>query len=99
MTTNDSSACPLDLLVRLRTRPTGDPHLHALVHEAADEIERLRAEIDGIRKMDSKAFAAWQVERAGLNSQIARLESTLRCTEAARDGYKAQAEKVQMPNA
>lgn len=29
------------LVERLRTRPTGDPVLHALVHEAADEIERL----------------------------------------------------------
>lgn len=32
----------LGLVERLRTRPTGDPYLHMLVHEAADEIERLR---------------------------------------------------------
>lgn len=31
------------LVERLRTRPTGDPYLHMMVHEAADEIERLRA--------------------------------------------------------
>jgi hypothetical protein len=30
------------LVERLRTRPTGDPYLHMMVHEAADEIERLR---------------------------------------------------------
>lgn len=32
----------IDIVERLRTRPTGDPHLHAMVYEAADEIERLR---------------------------------------------------------
>ncbi len=32
-----------DLIQRLRTRPTGDPYLHMLVHEAADAIERLTA--------------------------------------------------------
>jgi len=29
------------LVERLRTRPTGDPYLHMMAHEAADEIERL----------------------------------------------------------
>lgn len=34
-----------DLIQRLRTRPTGDPYLHMMVHEAADELERLRAQV------------------------------------------------------
>ncbi len=38
-----------DLIQRLRTRPTGDPYLHMLVHEAADAIERLTAERDAAR--------------------------------------------------
>ena len=33
------------LVQRLRTRPTGDPYLHAMVHEAADEIERQQVEV------------------------------------------------------
>ena len=37
------------LVERLRTRPTGDPYLHMMVHEAADEIERLRAVIERAR--------------------------------------------------
>jgi len=39
-----------DIVERLRTRPTGDPYLHMMVHEAADEIERLRAEVAGLRE-------------------------------------------------
>jgi hypothetical protein len=31
------------LVERLRTRPTGDPYLHMMAHEAADELERLQA--------------------------------------------------------
>ncbi len=31
----------LGLADRLRTRPTGDAYLHMMMHEAADEIERL----------------------------------------------------------
>ena len=38
------------LVERLRTRPTGDPHLHMMAHEAADEIERLRATLAAIAK-------------------------------------------------
>jgi len=40
-----------DIVERLRTRPTGDPYLHMMVHEAADEIERLRAEVEGLREV------------------------------------------------
>lgn len=39
-----------DIVERLRTRPTGDPYLHMMVHDAADEIERLRAEAAGLRE-------------------------------------------------
>ena len=39
-----------DIIERLRTRPTGDPYLHVMVHEAADEIERLRAEVAALRE-------------------------------------------------
>ena len=38
------------LVERLRTRPTGDPYLHMMVHEAADEIERLRTAISIVRE-------------------------------------------------
>ena len=47
-----------DIVERLRTRPTGDPYLHAMVHEAADEIERLRAEVAGLREAGKVAWAA-----------------------------------------
>lgn len=40
----------MNLIKRLRTRPTGDPHLHALVHEAADEIERQTNNADNLRQ-------------------------------------------------
>lgn len=43
------------LVERLRTRPTGDPYLHMMVHEAADEIERLRVALSRI--------AQWTGER------------------------------------
>ena len=36
------------LVERLRTRPTGDPYLHMMAHEAADEIERLRGALRDI---------------------------------------------------
>jgi len=39
-----------ELVKRLRTRPTGDPHLHAMVHEAATALETLRAELEEARK-------------------------------------------------
>ncbi len=45
-----------DIVERLRTRPTGDPYLHMMVHEAADEIERLRAEVAGLREAISAAL-------------------------------------------
>lgn len=41
------------LVERLRTRPTGDPYLHMMAHEAADEIERLRAVLTRIGEMDA----------------------------------------------
>ena len=43
---------PVDVTVRLRTRPTGDPYLHALVYEAADEIDHLR---ETVRKLAALA--------------------------------------------
>ncbi len=48
-----------DIVERLRTRPTGDPYLHAMVHEAADEIERLRAEVAGLRE-DAERYHEWK---------------------------------------
>jgi hypothetical protein len=39
----------LGLVERLRTRPTGDPYLHMMVHEAADEIERLQWDLGELR--------------------------------------------------
>lgn len=44
-----------DIVERLRTRPTGDPYLHMMVHEAADEIERLRAEVAGLKAENAHA--------------------------------------------
>ena len=38
------------LVERLRTRPTGDPYLHMMVHEAANEIEQLRAALAAVRE-------------------------------------------------
>lgn len=43
-----------DIVERLRTRPTGDPHLHAMVYEAADEIERLRLDAARYRWLRDK---------------------------------------------
>lgn len=34
-----------ELVERLRTRPTGDPYLHMMVHEAADALEAQAAEL------------------------------------------------------
>ncbi len=34
-----------DLTDRLRTRPTGDPYLHMMAHEAADEIDHLSLDL------------------------------------------------------
>jgi hypothetical protein len=39
-----------ELVERLRTRPTGDPYLHMMVHEAADALDAQAAELAELRE-------------------------------------------------
>jgi hypothetical protein len=64
-----------DLIERLRTRPTGDPYLHMMVHEAADEIERLRTLLNsefgsGWEDFDRAHFAAQAKQIKALQAHV-----------------------------
>lgn len=50
-----------DIVERLRTRPTGDPYLHMMVHDAADEIERLREFVEHVRRNGSTHLASMAI--------------------------------------
>lgn len=69
-----------DLIQRLRTRPTGDPYLHMMVHEAANEIERLRADaarldwlIDAatVIHLHHRFVALQSIDRDGIDAAMA----------------------------
>lgn len=63
-----------DLVERLRTRPTGDPYLHMMVHEDADRIEALTAERDALQsslRVASMNFEAVAAERDRLREELA----------------------------
>lgn len=62
-----------NLVKRLRTRPTGDPYLHMMVHEAADEIERLRAALLLAQRLCNEALPKFNWGASSLDANAIKL--------------------------